>query len=54
MSIAVFRYFAGWADKIEGSVIPINNARPNRNLTIVKKEPIGVCGLITVSGYEIS
>lgn len=47
MSIDVFKYFAGWCDKIEGSVVPINNARPNRNLTIVKKEPIGVCGLIT-------
>ena len=27
--------------KIEGSTIPINNARPNRNLCITKKEPIG-------------
>ena len=41
MSIDTWRYFAGWCDKIEGSTIPINNARPNHNLTITKKEPIG-------------
>ncbi|KAA8593616.1 hypothetical protein FQN60_009732 [Etheostoma spectabile] len=43
MSIQTFRYFAGWCDKIQGSTIPINQARPNRNLTFTKKEPIGVC-----------
>ena len=36
MSIATWRYFAGWCDKIEGSTIPINNARPNRNLAITR------------------
>ncbi|MEQ2268232.1 Cytosolic 10-formyltetrahydrofolate dehydrogenase [Xenotaenia resolanae] len=41
MSIQTFRYFAGWCDKIQGSTIPINQARPNRNLTFTKKEPIG-------------
>ena len=41
MSIDTWRYFAGWCDKIEGSTIPINNARPNHNLTITKKEPLG-------------
>jgi len=53
MSIATWRYFAGWCDKIEGSTIPINNARPNRNLTITKKLPIGVCGLITPWNYPL-
>uniref|UniRef100_G1PEG3 10-formyltetrahydrofolate dehydrogenase n=1 Tax=Myotis lucifugus TaxID=59463 RepID=G1PEG3_MYOLU len=42
MSIQTFRYFAGWCDKIQGSTIPINQARPNRNLTLTRKEPIGV------------
>ncbi|TNM89226.1 hypothetical protein fugu_005481 [Takifugu bimaculatus] len=42
MSIQTFRYFAGWCDKIQGSTIPINQARPNRNLTFTKKEPIGL------------
>ncbi len=31
----------GWCDKIHGSTIPVNNARPNRNLTFTKREPIG-------------
>lgn len=53
MSIETFRYFAGWCDKIQGSTIPINNARPNRNLTLTKKEPIGVCGLITPWNYPL-
>src|SRR5688572_27724421 len=53
MSIDTFRCFAGWCDKIEGATIPINNARPNRNLTIIKKEPIGVCGIITPWNYPL-
>ena len=46
-------FITGWCDKIEGSTIPINNARPNRNLTITKREPIGVCGLITPWNYPL-
>ena len=42
MSIQTWRYFAGWCDKIQGSSIPVNHARPARNLTITKKEPIGL------------
>ncbi|XP_026282874.1 cytosolic 10-formyltetrahydrofolate dehydrogenase [Frankliniella occidentalis] len=53
MSIDVWRYFAGWCDKITGSTIPISHARPNRNLTFTKKEPIGVCGLITPWNYPL-
>ena len=41
MSIETWRYFAGWCDKIQGSTIPVNNARPNRNLTFTKREPLG-------------
>lgn len=41
MSIDTWRYFAGWCDKIQGTTIPINHARPSRNLTITKREPIG-------------
>ena len=40
-SIDTFRYFAGWCDKIQGTTIPINNARPSANLCFTKKEPIG-------------
>ncbi|XP_054162876.1 cytosolic 10-formyltetrahydrofolate dehydrogenase-like [Oppia nitens] len=53
MSIDTWRYFAGWCDKIQGSTIPINNARPNRNLSFTKKEPIGVCGIITPWNYPL-
>lgn len=53
MSIDVFRYFAGWCDKIQGTTIPINNARPNRNLAYTKKSPVGVCGLITPWNYPL-
>ncbi|XP_075983493.1 cytosolic 10-formyltetrahydrofolate dehydrogenase [Anticarsia gemmatalis] len=53
MSIDTWRYFAGWCDKIQGSTIPINHARPNRNLAITKKEPIGVCALITPWNYPL-
>ncbi|KAI0230111.1 Cytosolic 10-formyltetrahydrofolate dehydrogenase [Lamellibrachia satsuma] len=53
MSIDVMRYFAGWCDKIQGQVIPINNARPNRNLTFTKKEAVGVCGVITPWNYPL-
>jgi formyltetrahydrofolate dehydrogenase len=53
MSIDTIRYFAGWCDKIQGNVIPINHARPNRNLTFTKREPIGVCGIITPWNYPL-
>lgn len=43
-----FRYFAGWASKIEGRTIPVSE--PGRfNYTSV--EPVGVCGLITPWNY---
>ena len=41
MSIETWRYFAGWTDKIQGTTIPISDARPNKNLTLTKREPIG-------------
>ncbi|XP_069142725.1 cytosolic 10-formyltetrahydrofolate dehydrogenase-like isoform X1 [Argopecten irradians] len=53
MSIATFRYFAGWCDKIQGLTIPINNARPSKNLTYTKREPIGVCGIVVPWNYPL-
>lgn len=41
MSIDAWRYFAGCADKIEGSTIPVSASRPNNVLTFTKREPIG-------------
>ncbi|XP_051062181.1 mitochondrial 10-formyltetrahydrofolate dehydrogenase [Phodopus roborovskii] len=53
MSVQTFRYFAGWCDKIQGSTIPINQARPNRNLTFTKKEPLGACAIIIPWNYPL-
>ncbi|XP_025060672.1 mitochondrial 10-formyltetrahydrofolate dehydrogenase isoform X3 [Alligator sinensis] len=53
MSVQTFRYFAGWCDKIQGSTIPINHARPNHNLTFTKKEPIGVCAIVIPWNYPL-
>ena len=53
MSIDVFRYFAGWCDKMHGSTIPINNARPNSFLCWTTREPIGVCGIVTPWNYPL-
>ena len=39
-----FRYYGGLADKIEGAVIPVNNANM---LTFTRYEPFGVVAIIT-------
>lgn len=44
------RYFAGWPDKIEGAVIPVNI--PDR-LNYTRIEPIGVCALIAPWNYPL-
>jgi acyl-CoA reductase-like NAD-dependent aldehyde dehydrogenase len=38
-----FRYYAGWASKLEGSTIPVS--RPNQ-FVYTLREPVGVAGLI--------
>ncbi|XP_034019646.1 mitochondrial 10-formyltetrahydrofolate dehydrogenase [Thalassophryne amazonica] len=53
MSVQTFRYFAGWCDKIQGKTIPINQARPNRNLTFTKREPLGVCAIVIPWNYPL-
>jgi len=40
--IAVFRYFAGWCDKITGTTIPVDG----NFFCYTRHEPIGVCGQI--------
>ena len=46
MSIDTLRYFAGWADKLEGRQIPTGGfmGRPTVNYTV--REAVGVAGLI--------
>jgi len=46
-AVQTFRYYAGWADKIEGEVLP-----PNGNyLNYTRREPVGVCGQIIPWNY---
>ncbi|KAF2443548.1 aldehyde dehydrogenase [Karstenula rhodostoma CBS 690.94] len=45
-----FRYYAGWADKIEGQTFPVEGDR----LHIVQYEPIGVCAGIGPWNVTIS
>ncbi|ORC85730.1 aldehyde dehydrogenase, mitochondrial precursor [Trypanosoma theileri] len=37
-----FRYYAGWADKVCGQVLPVSG----KNFAFLKREPVGVCGQI--------
>ena len=49
-AIKHFRYYAGWADKIEGTTIPVPQ---EDTLTFVRKEPIGVVGLIVPWNFPL-
>src|SRR5438093_711938 len=40
--VECYRYYAGWADKIEGRTIPISGPY----FTYTRHEPVGVCGQI--------
>ncbi|XP_032664219.1 retinal dehydrogenase 1 [Odontomachus brunneus] len=46
-SVAFFRYYAGWCDKIFGTTIPTDGT----NFTLTRKEPIGVVGQIIPWNY---
>ncbi len=48
-SINHFRYYAGWATKIEGSTIPV---KPG-SLIYVRREPLGVVGLIVPWNFPL-
>jgi aldehyde dehydrogenase (NAD+) len=48
-SIDCFRYYAGWADKITGDVIPV----PGPYLNYTRREPVGVCGAIVPWNYPL-
>lgn len=49
-SVRHLRYFAGWADKIEGRTIPVGQAD---RLVCTLTEPMGVCGLIAPWNYPL-
>ncbi|KAK2704043.1 aldehyde dehydrogenase 1A1-like [Artemia franciscana] len=48
-SIGCLRHYAGWADKIHGSVIPSDGP----HMTITRKEPVGVVGQIIPWNYPL-
>ncbi|KAI0921942.1 hypothetical protein AcV7_007937 [Taiwanofungus camphoratus] len=50
-SVGCLRYFAGWADKIVGQTIEVDN---KRKLAFTRHDPIGVCGQIIPWNYPIN
>ena len=42
--VGTFRYYAGWADKIAGETLPVEN--PDQFFCYTRREPVGVCGQI--------
>jgi aldehyde dehydrogenase (NAD+) len=48
-SVACYRYFAGWADKIQGKTIPIDG----RYFCYTRHEPVGVVGQIIPWNYPM-
>ncbi|PAV20791.1 NAD-aldehyde dehydrogenase [Pyrrhoderma noxium] len=49
-SIGCLRYYAGWADKIVGQTIEVDN---KTKLALTRHEPVGVCGQIIPWNYPI-
>jgi len=47
ITISTFRYFAGWADKIHGQTIEVND----KLLAYTRHEPFGVVGQIIPWNY---
>lgn len=45
-----FRYYAGWADKIEGHTIPVS---AKNRLVYTRREPLGVVGLIVPWNFPL-
>ncbi len=49
LTLALFRYYAGWADKNHGKTIPINGDY----FCYTRHEPVGVCGQITPWNFPL-
>ena len=48
-ALTIWRYFAGWADKLHGNTLPIDG----QFMSLTRKEPVGVCGQITPWNYPV-
>ncbi|MGB6265326.1 MAG: aldehyde dehydrogenase family protein, partial [Candidatus Acidiferrales bacterium] len=46
LAVNHFRYYAGWATKIEGNTIPLTGAPQGKFLAYTLREPVGVVGQI--------
>lgn len=53
MSIQAFKYYAGLADKVCGTTVPINHAKPAFNTCFTVKEPLGTVGIIVPWNYPL-
>ncbi|WP_308460683.1 aldehyde dehydrogenase family protein [Streptomyces sp. Ru72] len=53
-SVKLFRYFAGWPSKIEGSTIPVSPRGGMRVLNYTTHQPVGVVGLIVPWNFPMS
>ncbi|WAQ99846.1 AL1A1-like protein [Mya arenaria] len=49
-SIKVYRYYAGWADKVQGRTIPVDGSF----FCYTRHEPVGVCGQIVPWNYPFA
>ncbi|MGE3182582.1 MAG: aldehyde dehydrogenase family protein [Phycisphaerae bacterium] len=49
LAIACYRYYAGWADKVQGKTIPINGPY----FCYTRHEPVGVCAQIIPWNFPI-
>ena len=52
LSVEHIRYYAGWADKIHGSIVPVGPASGPMMATVYK-EPLGVVGQIIPWNFPI-
>jgi len=50
-SVQCLRYYAGWADKITGQTLEVDN---KTKLAFTRHDPIGVCGQIIPWNYPIN
>ena len=50
VTLNAYRYYAGWADKIQGKTIPIDGPY----FSYTRHEPVGVCGQIIPWNYPLS
>ncbi|MFI0370585.1 aldehyde dehydrogenase family protein [Actinomadura sp. 1N219] len=53
-SVKLFRYFAGWPSKLEGSTIPVSPRAGMRVLNYTVHEPVGVVGAIVPWNFPMS